>query len=130
MKIAFQSLKYSTQTRRCSSLDLLTRLLADIILNRIVIGDVNGQLKSLSTKLSSLHAKNNFSFAIVAGNLFDEDDEVVADLLSEKILIPLPTYFTVGMKPLPQCVVERLAKDEDVSFLPGYNCHFLTFTYY
>jgi hypothetical protein len=86
-------------------------------MNRIVVGDVNGQLKSLSAKLSTLHDKNNFSFAIVAGDLFDEDDDAVADLLDEKISIPLPTYFTVGLKPLPQHVVDRLSKDEEVNFL-------------
>lgn len=72
----------------------------------------------MSTKLSTLHSKNNFSFAIVVGDLFDEDDDAVADLLAENISIPLPTYFTVGVKPLPQRVVDRLSKDEDVSFLP------------
>lgn len=85
--------------------------------NRIVVGNVNGQLKSLSAKLSTLHDKNNFSFAIVAGDLFDEDDNIVADLLDEKISIPLPTYFTVGVKPLPRRVVDRLSKDKEVNFL-------------
>jgi hypothetical protein len=80
----------------------------------------------VSTKLSTLHSKNNFSFAIVAGDLFNEDDDAVADLLAENISIPLPTYFTVGVKPLPQRVVDRLSKDEDVSFLspiPPFCCH-------
>jgi hypothetical protein len=80
-----------------------------------VVGDVNGQIKSLSTKLSMIHSKNNFSFAIVAGDLFDADDDDVADLLAEKIPIPLPTYFTVGINTLPQRVVDRLGQDEDVS---------------
>ena len=73
----------------------------------------------MSTKLSTLHSKNNFSFAIVAGDLFNEDDDAVADLLAENISIPLPTYFTVGVKPLPQRVIDRLSKDEDVGFLPA-----------
>jgi hypothetical protein len=97
--------------------------------HRIVVGDVNGQLAPLFTKLSTLHRKNNFSFAVVAGDLFEEDDDAVADLLAEKISIPLPTYFTVGVKSLPQRVVERLSKDEDVSLVPSqnYTCQFTTF---
>jgi hypothetical protein len=70
-----------------------------------------------------LHSKNNFSFAIIAGDLFDEDNDAVADLLAEKFPIPLPTYFTVGVKPLPQRVVERLSKEEDVGFVPQSSLH-------
>lgn len=65
-------------------------------------------------KLSTLQAKQNFSIALVTGNLFAEDDETVADLLAGKISIPLPTYFTVGTTPLPQSIIERIEKDEDV----------------
>ena len=39
----------------------------------------------------------------------------MADLLAEKIEVPLPTYFTVGTAPLPARVIERLEKEEDVS---------------
>jgi hypothetical protein len=60
-----------------------------------------------------LHAKNNFSFAIIAGNLFSEDNDVVSDLLADKITIPLPTYFTVGTSPLPQRIIEKIEKDEE-----------------
>jgi len=66
-------------------------------------------------KLSKLHAKNNFSFAIVAGDLFADPSEVSAEdeatmesLLKGKIAVPLPTYFTVGKHALPQKVVDRL----------------------
>jgi hypothetical protein len=86
-------------------------------MNRIVVGNVNGQIKSLAAKLSTLHTKNNFSFAIVTGDLFDADDDDVTDLIAEDILIPLPTYFTVGVNTLPQRVVDKLANDEDVSHL-------------
>lgn len=81
---------------------------------RIVIGDVHGQLQSAFTKLSTLHAKNNFSLAIVTGNLFAEDDDGVSDLLAGKIEIPLSTYFTVGNTALPQRIIDKLATDEDV----------------
>lgn len=82
--------------------------------NSIVIGAVNGQLQSAFSKIGTLHAKNNFTFAIIVGDLFDEDDDVVTDLLSGKITVPLPTYFTVGLSQFPQRVIDKLLKDEDV----------------
>jgi hypothetical protein len=86
-----------------------------IACGRIVIGAINGQLRPAFSKLTTLHAKAGFSFAIVTGDLFADDDDAVSDLLADKISIPLPTYFTVGLNPLPQRVVDRLSKDEDVS---------------
>ena len=79
----------------------------------IVLGDVNGQLKAVFKKISTLHEKNNFSLAIVAGNLFSEDDDPVFDLLAGNISIPLPTYFTVGTTPLPQQIIDKIEKDEE-----------------
>jgi hypothetical protein len=54
----------------------------------------------------------------VAGDLFAEEDQAVADLLAEKTSIPLPVYFTVGTKPLPQSVIDILSKDEEVGSDP------------
>ncbi|KAL5320464.1 hypothetical protein ACEPPN_011269 [Leptodophora sp. 'Broadleaf-Isolate-01'] len=81
---------------------------------RLVLGDVYGQLQPAFTKISSLHAKNNFSLAIVAGNLFAEDDTAVDDLLGGRINIPLPTYFTVGTTALPQRIIDKIEKDEEI----------------
>ena len=88
-----------------------------------VLGSVNGQLRSAFSKLSTLHAKNVFSFAIATGNLFgeDQDDEQLADLLEGRLEIPCPTYFTVGTTPLPPRVVERIEKDEEIA----HNLHYL-----
>ncbi|KAL2016907.1 hypothetical protein VTK56DRAFT_2868 [Thermocarpiscus australiensis] len=82
-----------------------------------VFGSVNGQLRSAFSKLSTLHAKNVFSFAIATGNLFGEaqDDDQLTDLLEGRIDIPCPTYFTVGTIPLPARVVERIEKDEEIA---------------
>src|SRR3954468_201387 len=89
----------------------------------IVLGAVNGQLKPAFTKLATLHSKNNFSLAIITGNLFSEDNEAVADLLGGKINIPLPTYFTVGITPLPPKVIEKIEKDEEVGLnFPKNHC--------
>jgi len=74
-------------------------------------------LQQTFAKLATLHSKNNFALAIVTGNLFSEDDAVVADLLADKIVIPLPTYFTVGSTPLPQAIIEKIEKDEEVNFI-------------
>jgi hypothetical protein len=71
-------------------------------------------LQPVFTKLATLHAKNNFSLAIVAGNLFSEDNDTISDLLAERITIPLPTYFTVGTSPLPERIIQKLEKDEEV----------------
>jgi hypothetical protein len=86
----------------------------------IVLGDINGQLQQAFAKLTSLHAKNNFSLAIVTGNLFADDDDAVVDLLTGKITIPLPTYFTVATNPLPQQIIDKIEKDEEVGRVVGY----------
>ena len=75
---------------------------------------MNGQISAVFGKLAALHAKNNFAFAIVAGNLFaapsvdDKSDQDIQQLLNGKITIPLPTYFALGSNLLPDRVVERL----------------------
>jgi hypothetical protein len=82
---------------------------------RIVLGDVNGQLQTVFKKLSTLHEKNKFALAIVSGNLFTaEDNDSVSDLLAGNITVPLPTYFTVGTTPLPQRIIDKIEKDEEV----------------
>jgi hypothetical protein len=74
-------------------------------------------LQQTFAKLATLHAKNSFSLAIVTGNLFSEDETAVADLISGKIIVPLPVYFTVGSDPLPQAIIEKIEKHEEV-FMP------------
>lgn len=80
---------------------------------------MNGQIRNTFTKIASLQLKNNFSLAIVAGNLFagaedTEADDTVTNLLSGKIPIALPTYFTVGSSPLPKRIIEKIEKDDEV----------------
>ncbi|KAK3941106.1 CwfJ C-terminus 1-domain-containing protein-like protein [Diplogelasinospora grovesii] len=88
-----------------------------------VFGSVNGQLQPAFSKLATLHAKNAFSFAIVTGNLFaeEQDDDQLTALLNGDINIPCSTYFTVGTTALPPRVLERIEKDEDVA----HNLHYL-----
>ncbi|KAI4130191.1 MAG: hypothetical protein LQ347_003476 [Umbilicaria vellea] len=81
----------------------------------IVLGAVGGRIGPVFEKLSKLHAKNSFSLAIIAGELFadpldtsSEGDEIVSALLDGKIIVPLPTYFTVGKKPIPERIVQHL----------------------
>ncbi|EOD48532.1 hypothetical protein UCRNP2_4719 [Neofusicoccum parvum UCRNP2] len=80
-----------------------------------VIGGVNGQFPEVFKKVAALHAKNNFSFAIVVGDLFAdpqvataEDEKNEADLVAGKIDLPLPVYFALGSKSLPEKVVQKL----------------------
>ncbi|KAI0482393.1 CwfJ C-terminus 2-domain-containing protein-like protein [Xylariaceae sp. FL0804] len=89
----------------------------------IVLGSLNGKLEAAFQKLATLQQKQNFSFAIITGNLFEDsqDSAVVKELLDGKIQIPLSTYFTVGTIALPEPVVARIEKDEEICE----NLHFL-----
>ncbi|KAI0964886.1 CwfJ C-terminus 1-domain-containing protein-like protein [Xylaria arbuscula] len=82
----------------------------------IVLGSVDGKLQEAFTKLETLQKKQNFAFAIITGNLFsaNQDDEAFHKLLNGTVRVPLSTYFTIGTTPLPQAVVERIQKDEDI----------------
>jgi hypothetical protein len=83
----------------------------------VVIGDVNGQCKTVFQKLGALHAKNNFAFAIIVGSLFGDAEAVdsadVQLLLDGKIDVPLPTYFALTKQPLPPAVAQTLENSED-----------------
>ncbi|SLM36014.1 Cwf19-like, C-terminal domain-1 [Lasallia pustulata] len=81
----------------------------------VVIGAVGGRIATVFEKLSKLHSKNSFSLAIFVGELFanpigssSEEDEIVSALVAGKINVPLPTYFTVGRRPLPEKIVRQL----------------------
>ncbi|KAI1149315.1 CwfJ C-terminus 2-domain-containing protein-like protein [Nemania diffusa] len=89
----------------------------------IVFGSLEGKLQAAFAKLATLHKKQNFSFAIVTGNLFasEQDNEAVDGLLNGTIRVPLSTYFTVGTTPLPQTIAERIKNDEEICE----NLHFL-----
>ncbi|KAI9697123.1 MAG: hypothetical protein M1820_007938 [Bogoriella megaspora] len=86
----------------------------------VVIGSVNGQFREVFGKASALHAKNAFSFAIIAGDLFadpsnptSENEEDLIALIEGKTKVPLPTYFSVGGHPLPEKVVQQLEYSDD-----------------
>lgn len=81
-----------------------------------MLGSLKGNFESAFKKLATLQAKQNFSFAIITGNLFgvDQDKDAVARLLSGQINVPLSTYFTVGTNPLPEEVIKLVEKGEDV----------------
>ncbi|KAK5097254.1 hypothetical protein LTR70_003739 [Exophiala xenobiotica] len=81
----------------------------------LVVGAVQGQLAKAFQKISKLHSKTDFAFALVAGDLFGQeaDDEAQA-LLSGSVAVPLPTYFTVGDTALPQAVQTKLESAGEV----------------
>ncbi|KAI9835281.1 MAG: hypothetical protein M1819_002425 [Sarea resinae] len=81
----------------------------------IITGAINGQFAAVFKKVATLHSKNAFALAIIAGNLFadpqtstSEDDENVDALLNGRITIPLPTYFSLGSHALPEAVIKKL----------------------
>ena len=88
----------------------------------IVIGSLDGQLKSTFEKVAKLHAKNNFAFALIIGDLFpdpnnltSDDEQTITSLLNGEIDVPLTTYFTLGQHALPQPIIDRLeAADGEV----------------
>lgn len=87
--------------------------------HRLVVGNVNGALSEVFTKLAKLQAKQGFAFAIVIGDLFgncseDREVEELSSLLRGALQVPLPTYFTVGSRDIPQRVVEKLEADDEV----------------
>ena len=81
---------------------------------------MNGQFRAVIQKINSLHAKNNFAFALIVGNLFarlqDEDEEIDPDvqaLVDGSIDIALPIYFALGSHALPPAVVQKLESSSD-----------------
>ncbi|KAM5355895.1 hypothetical protein ACJ41O_002541 [Fusarium nematophilum] len=89
----------------------------------IVLGSLNGQLESAFKKLATLHSRNNFSMAILTGDVFSstDDDQAVTALLNGDLGVPLPTYFTVGNHPLPPRIAAKVEADEEICE----NLHFL-----
>ncbi|EMC95870.1 hypothetical protein BAUCODRAFT_109532 [Baudoinia panamericana UAMH 10762] len=69
----------------------------------VVLGDVNGRFTEVFARLASLHAKQGFAFAIIAGKLFGEDDSNELDkLLSAELPVPLPIYTIPGHHHIPE----------------------------
>lgn len=85
-----------------------------------MVGAVEGAFPAVLEKISKLHAKNSFSLAIFLGDFFadpenrtGEDDANLSALIGGNIVIPLPTYFTVGKHPIPAPVIEKLESSDD-----------------
>jgi hypothetical protein len=81
----------------------------------VVTGDINGKLSEFFTKLSALQSRQQFAFALIAGNLFADSDTItpseaedLAKLIKGEIEVPVTTYFSVGKRALPDTVVEKL----------------------
>lgn len=71
------------------------------------------------TKLAKLHAKQNFSFAVIVGDVFgdcsaEHELKEISALFHGSISVPIPTYFTLGDRPLPARVVDRIESDDEV----------------
>ncbi|KAK2834976.1 hypothetical protein FQN49_006727 [Arthroderma sp. PD_2] len=85
----------------------------------IVVGGVNSSFREVFGKLQKLQTKQQFAFAIIAGDLFADShagsaaDELNA-LIRGAIPVALPTYFTVGKNGIPKAVADKLSKDDEV----------------
>lgn len=97
-----------------------------------MLGDVNGQFRSVFAKLTQLYTKHKFVFGLVAGDFFadpatatEEDEQELQLLLGNQISVPFQIYLALGKKVLPPLVVDRLKskQDEDLPEL----CSNLTF---
>ncbi|KAL2416740.1 hypothetical protein ABEF95_004394 [Exophiala dermatitidis] len=84
----------------------------------LVVGGVQGQIKKAFEKISKLQAKQNFTLALIVGDLFGQDDasnlEELELLLQGRINVPLPTYFTIGDLSFPEKVKAKLEGDDDL----------------
>lgn len=101
----------------CSGLHIFQSLTQYIC--SIVIGSLNGQIRRGFAKLAKLQPDHNFSFAIILGDLFGDlssEDELqnITALIQGNITVALPTYFTLGNRPLPPQVVEKIEATDEV----------------
>ena len=81
-----------------------------------MIGPLGGNFEAFE-KIAKLHAKNNFSLAVIAGDIFadpestsDQHSTALQSLLDGRLSIPLPTYFSIGRYPLPESIISRLTE--------------------
>lgn len=86
---------------------------------RLVVGSIGGSLQGAFTKIAKIHSKQNCAFAIVVGDLFGDgsteaESEELSALLDGSINVPLPTYFSIGNRSLPDRVVEKLEVADEV----------------
>lgn len=81
----------------------------------LLVGPVNGRLKDLVSKVSAIQSKHGpFTSLFILGDLFHPSpaDSLLAqqtDLLSNKLHLPIPTYFYQGTTPLSPAVAEAVA---------------------
>jgi Protein similar to CwfJ C-terminus 1/Protein similar to CwfJ C-terminus 2 len=84
-----------------------------------VFGPVNGALKKFFAKLHKLQTKQDFSFAIIVGDLFTEkpdenEAQEVLDILNGGVNVPLPVYFGMGDHSLHARVAEKLEASGEI----------------
>ncbi|RMZ81095.1 hypothetical protein DV738_g2538, partial [Chaetothyriales sp. CBS 135597] len=85
----------------------------------LVVGAIAGHFKKAFDKINRLQAKQNFAVCLVVGDVFgagndDENATELDDLLAGSITINVPTYFSVGSRPLPEKVSEKLESSDEV----------------
>jgi hypothetical protein len=80
----------------------------------LVVGgpDEASSPSGLFTRIAAINAKHGpFDIALVAGDLFSDEAEVVR-VLDGEFKVAIPTFFTLGKRALPKEVIERV-KEKD-----------------
>ncbi|RMD39447.1 hypothetical protein DV735_g5685, partial [Chaetothyriales sp. CBS 134920] len=88
----------------------------------LVVGAIAGHFAKAFDKINRLQAKQNFSLCLAVGDVFGEaagseggsDGDELDGLLAGSITIKVPTYFSVGSRPLPEKVREKLESSDEV----------------
>ena len=85
----------------------------------VVVGGVNGHFADVFRKLTTLNQKNPFSFALIVDDLFADpsisspsDEENLTALLNGSVPVPFTTYFSIGKRPLPPRIIEKIASSD------------------
>ncbi|KAG0346826.1 hypothetical protein BG004_000747 [Podila humilis] len=77
----------------------------------LVVGSANGDLRNMCSKVSTINAKHGpFDILFCTGNFFDKEtsQELIDEILENKIDFPITTYFIHGDNGVPG-IIERRA---------------------
>ncbi|CAO3694451.1 unnamed protein product [Rhizopus microsporus] len=77
----------------------------------LVTGSTNSQFRELFAKAQQINEKYGpFDMHLCVGNFFAPNtaNEIIEDLISNKIEVPLSTYFLMGETPFPPSVQQRI----------------------
>lgn len=82
----------------------------------LVTGAAHSSIKSFVAKLTALQTKHSFSLCLALDLFSDVQDDSLelAELLAGKIVVPVQVYVAVGGGVIPQKVLDKVARGEEV----------------